>query len=768
MTSGEVLLGLLSATLKAGVLLALAAALVTALKRTSARTRHGVWAGALAGALLVPVLSPWMPDWSVAALPVPVTSAQRLAPLVAPTRPARDQGPLVGARAEQRPAARAAMAARRSSPAKGAGGVAGLRARVARVSPAGWLLSVWLLGCLASGAVFLRSLRAARRLGRGATAAAGEWMRELAQARRRVGLGRRVRLVHSPETATPMTWGWLRPVILLPAGSRRWTGERRRIVLLHELVHVRRGDWLIRMLGWLVCSLYWFNPLAWLAARRLAVEQEFACDEQVVALGTRPSTYAHHLLAIARTLGPVTRTPAHALDMARRSQMEGRLMSILDGGRRPRGRKLAILALLLIAGLVPALAAIEPWVEEEPSQAGGRISAAETEGLARVLGELEALEKQMAPFEAELEGVEAEMEPIEAELEGIEVEMEPVEVELEAFEAELEPFEEMLEQIEVEMEPHQARLEAIEAELEPLGERLEAFEVEMGPFEEALEAIEVEMAPFEEALEAIEVEMGPFERELEELSEQMEPLAEAGQRSEEMERLAERMREVHERMAPLHERMGAIHEEMEPVYERMSEAHQAMEPVHERMGAIHEEMAPVYERMAAVHQDLEPLHERMAEVHEQMEPVFERMGAAHERMTPFHGRMGEFHQRMEPHHEKMAEIHERMRPLHEEMAQRHEELELELTGLVERLLAVELGGVTAAATDYAPIAARIVDAVSLRVDDGTLRIMSSAPELRRILGEALAGQVIGSEQELAAAVERFVRALGDLEVQARS
>ena len=775
MSPSEALLTLLSAALKAGVLLALAAGLVAALRRASARTRQGVWAVALAGALLVPALSPWMPEWSVAALPLPIASVDRPAPAAVAPRPASGDGLGIVPEPGVRPAGSDAAATRRSAREGLGAGLADLRARAAGVPLAVWLLAVWLVGCLASIALFLRSFHTARRLGRGTRAASGPWRRELAEVGRLLGLGRRVELVESGEAVTPMTWGWLRPVILVPTTARRWSSERRRIVLLHELVHVRRGDWPLRLLARLVCSVYWFNPLAWLAARRLAVEQEVACDEEVVALGTRPSAYAHHLLAIARALGPSAPSPAHALDMAGRSQMEGRLMSILDGGRCPRGgRKLAILALLLIAGLVPALAAIEPWVEERDlggqssgSESAGQPATADAEGVARVLGELEALERRMEPFEVELEAVEVEMGPIEAELEGIEVEMEPVEVELESFETELEPYEAMLEQIEVEMEPHQARLEAIEAELEPFEERFEAFEVEMRPLEQALEAIEVEMAPFEEALEAIEVEMEPLERELEGLSEQLEPLAEAGPGSEEMERLAARMREVHERMAPLHERMAAIQQEMEPIHERMSEAHQAMEPIHERMGAIHQEMAPVFERMAAVHEDLEPLRQRMAEVHERMEPVFERMGAAHERMTPFHERMGEYHERMEPHHLEMAEIHERIRPLHEEMGQRHEELERELAGLVERMLAVELAGVTAAATDYAPAAARIVDAVSLNVDDGVLRVMSSGPELREILSEALAGQVTATEDEFAAAVDRFVRALGGLEVRAQ-
>ena len=89
MNAWPLLLSLLAAVIKAGLLLALAAGLVAALGRAPARTRHSIWASALVGALLLPVLAPWVPDWSIAALPAPRLSTERPAPVAAPSRPAR-------------------------------------------------------------------------------------------------------------------------------------------------------------------------------------------------------------------------------------------------------------------------------------------------------------------------------------------------------------------------------------------------------------------------------------------------------------------------------------------------------------------------------------------------------------------------------------------------------------------------------------------------------------------------------------------------------
>jgi soluble lytic murein transglycosylase-like protein len=93
------------------------------------------------------------------------------------------------------------------------------------------------------------------------------------------------------EVATPMTWGVLRPVILLPESARF-----DKAILRHELAHVRRGDALVLALAEVTKALQWFNPLVWIAVKRLRAESERACDDAVVASGIAPAEVADRLV----------------------------------------------------------------------------------------------------------------------------------------------------------------------------------------------------------------------------------------------------------------------------------------------------------------------------------------------------------------------------------------------------------------------------------------------------------------------------------------
>jgi beta-lactamase regulating signal transducer with metallopeptidase domain len=335
-----------------GTLILLAALGATALmRRSSASARHLVWLAGLSAVLLLPFARVVVPEWRV--LPA--------VPSIAPAR--AEHGPAVHVPLSHDVPAEVDHPASPVPPepsAAAASAPAQLRLPVdgRTLALLAWGAGVALLALrLGYGLVRVQWIER-----RAVELTDDRWVRLTDGLARRLGLGRIVRLLREPGATVPMTWGIFRPVILLPREADGWDDERRRVVLAHELAHVRRWDALTQWIAHLALAVYWFNPLVWVAVRRMREEREHACDDAVLEIGTRPAEYADHLLNIVRSLGSSQGTATAALAMARRSQFEGRLLAILDGAVRRKGVSRAAglaTAAAALACLVP-LAALRP------------------------------------------------------------------------------------------------------------------------------------------------------------------------------------------------------------------------------------------------------------------------------------------------------------------------------------------------------------------------------------------------------------------------
>lgn len=332
---------LLDASLKGLILLLCAAAAAIALRRASAAARHLVWGLAFGGLLALPLLSSMLPAWRVPLLPGASPDEWVSRARVAGMPMATAEHTFESSRRE------AASAARPRSDLH-------------------WTplaLGIWLAGALGVLATLLFGIGRVWWLGRRARPlTSGPWAALMERLRADLGLNRRVRLLESDRSAMPMTWGIFRPVVLLPSTAADWPAFRQEAVLRHELAHVQRRDPLTQLAAELACALYWFNPLVWLAVRRLRIEREHACDDRVLRAGSKASDYASQLLDTARSLKAARGTSLAAVAMARRSQLTGRLLAVLDENRS-RGavsRRLAVPASVAAAVLILPLAALSP------------------------------------------------------------------------------------------------------------------------------------------------------------------------------------------------------------------------------------------------------------------------------------------------------------------------------------------------------------------------------------------------------------------------
>lgn len=325
---------LTKATLLLGV--GIIAALIS--RSTSPAMRHCTWTMALSGALILPVVMVATPAWRVRILPpsgVPGGSTMDV------LSRGYNHGPVTALSAQSRTQHRRVDVgvARLSAHAASASELSGqspmsIRSIVA-ARPA-WPFILWLLGSLvglvwiAVGRFGLRQLQfGARPLD------TQDWRATLDMERARAGVTRPVCLLSTAAVSTPLTWGIRSPVILLPESAKDWPQEHLLVVLRHELAHIARCDSLTQLVATAACAMYWFHPLVWFAARRQRAECERACDERVLSYGTSTAEYAAHLLDVARSARALGAQGLVSVAMARPSQLEGRLLAVLnEHGRR--------------------------------------------------------------------------------------------------------------------------------------------------------------------------------------------------------------------------------------------------------------------------------------------------------------------------------------------------------------------------------------------------------------------------------------------------
>jgi beta-lactamase regulating signal transducer with metallopeptidase domain len=259
-------------------------------------------------------------------------------------------------------------------------------------------LLIWATGALLIVGWFALGHIGLSRLARRAISIeSGPWSAELAEIAARMNVRRPIRLAVSNELGTPITWRAAHPAILLPPNAEHWSADRRRVVLLHEVAHISRLDYLSQALGAVVCALYWLHPLAWLAARRMRAESERAADDRVIAAGTLPTDYATHLLNVARGAIELRLTGAVAIGMARKSTLEGRMLALLDDRRDRRSTSRLGQALAVTFGLsaLVAVASIHPVsAEAQDRRAQAERAAVERRGVAELRGVNEGPEGQ--------------------------------------------------------------------------------------------------------------------------------------------------------------------------------------------------------------------------------------------------------------------------------------------------------------------------------------------------------------------------------------
>jgi beta-lactamase regulating signal transducer with metallopeptidase domain/TolA-binding protein len=342
-------------TLKGAMICAVAGIATLLLRRSSAFVRNMVWVFALVGLVLLPVFSLLSPLWNVPIIPhLASWGVESYTPQFEKPDPAAFVGPPNPAGIDARQTASLS-----DDPAPSS------------IPWYAWVLLTWIVGGFFYLCWWLASHASIRAIVKQAHPAKKEWALLLDGVAEELDLRRKVRLLESGRLKAAITAGIFDPAIVLPSDTSDWTANRRRLVLSHELAHVKRWDTLIEAFALLVTVIYWFNPLVWFAVKQLRIERETDCDNAVLRAGAKPSDYAELLMNIAADLGDSARPVWQLSTISQSSNLKDRLMSILNAkiNRNSGSRRTAVLTGVLVLALVLPISASGLWSQQTEEKA---------------------------------------------------------------------------------------------------------------------------------------------------------------------------------------------------------------------------------------------------------------------------------------------------------------------------------------------------------------------------------------------------------------
>jgi len=183
-------------------------------------------------------------------------------------------------------------------------------------------------------------------------------------------LKKKIELEKNKKIEIPVTWGFRKSFIIMPVESKNWSKNKCSTVLQHELSHVKKNDFIIRVFALIICAFNWFNPFVWFALKELKKQQEMACDDMLLETGVKASSYAKYLLSIKRKIDYKNPLPSTALCMACQSDLKTRISRILAKNNIYKETKMKskIILVIIAVFLISLIGLTKPFNHSEENK----------------------------------------------------------------------------------------------------------------------------------------------------------------------------------------------------------------------------------------------------------------------------------------------------------------------------------------------------------------------------------------------------------------
>ena len=381
--------------IRVSVVLAIGLTLSIVLRRVSASVKHSLLAACLVCCLIIPLATLWIPGWKLPNVDYllktePLAAADHSPSLLQPANlPANEINFQPEQSADTELAESSSAVKNRRPDNSTTKTVQNPEPETEAIIPANpngrstnssWPLVVWSIGfCLAILPLVIAIIRKHQWLQRADSIKNPGWQELVTDLSGQLEVRNHTRLYRSRQNIIPVTWGFWRPVILLPADCDSWSEQRRRSVLLHELAHIKRSDSVVQLVTRFACSVYWLHPLAWACLLKIRFERELACDDSVVNAGQPASEYANELVEIAQVYRTSGRLQT-GVAMARSSKLKSRLESLFDSNRSHQtySRRFSLLLAVvtsLFALAVSGFDGSQDSVQEQEQEPGSSVDS---------------------------------------------------------------------------------------------------------------------------------------------------------------------------------------------------------------------------------------------------------------------------------------------------------------------------------------------------------------------------------------------------------
>ncbi|QOT78064.1 M56 family metallopeptidase [Cupriavidus basilensis] len=237
-----------------------------------------------------------------------------------------------------------------------------------------WVVALWLSGVLAMATRLAAGLVWIRRISRaGGSWADARWQACVSQLAARCGVRRKIALRVAPQLPGPMTAGWWRPVVLVPAALlTQMPPALIEALLAHEVAHIRRMDFLVNLLQGVVEALLFFHPIVWWLSRGIRTEREEIADDIAAALIGEPRRVAIALEQLSQIQVAEARLDPMA-QWAKSGSLSNRIRRLVRPNHRPLGWKILLLAGALSVAATGWLVSAQ---QSAPMLADGRLQGA--------------------------------------------------------------------------------------------------------------------------------------------------------------------------------------------------------------------------------------------------------------------------------------------------------------------------------------------------------------------------------------------------------